>query len=304
MSGRALARRLALAATVLVFLVLVASAWLRHSAAGLGCADWPGCYAAIVDTVETPLPGTVLARLVHRFAASGALVLIGLIAFLALRPAGDYPVERKLAWTALAIALALAALGIWTPGARVPAVAIGNLVGGFALFASLAALSARLREQGPGVAGSAIALVALVVVFAHAMLGGMIGAQFAVTACPPALACPSADFSTLTGSGILDPLRPTSIVDGRARAPAGADALIVLHRLASIAVVVLALAAAWTVRADRARAATIVVCALGALAMGVVATLRQPSLVGTVAHNAFAALLVGALAGAAAARQR
>jgi hypothetical protein len=38
--------------------------------------------------------------------------------------------------------------------------------------------------------------------------------------------------------------------------------------------------------------------------MGVVATLRQPSLVGTVAHNAFAALLVGALAGAAAARQR
>ena len=173
--------------------------------------DWPGCYAAIVDTVETPLPGTVLARLVHRFAASGALVLIGLIAFLALRPASDYPVERKLAWTALAIALSLAALGIWTPGARVPAVAIGNLVGGFALFASLAALSARLREQGPGVAGSAIALVALVVVFAHAMLGGMIGAQFAVTACPPALACPSADFSTLTGSGILDPLRPTRL---------------------------------------------------------------------------------------------
>ncbi|MBK6806764.1 MAG: hypothetical protein IPG84_18930 [Betaproteobacteria bacterium] len=221
MSGRALARRLALAATVLVFFVLVASAWLRHSAAGLGCADWPGCYAAIVDTVETPLPGTVLARLVHRFAASGALVLIGLIAFLALRPASDYPVERRLAWLALAVALALAALGIWTPGARVPAVAIGNLVGGFALFASLAALSARLREQGPGVAGSAIALVALVVVFAHAMLGGMIGAQFAVTACPLRSRArrPTSPRSRGRASSIRCD-RPRSSTAGHARRPA------------------------------------------------------------------------------------
>jgi len=303
MSSRMLARRLAVAATVLVFLVLVASAWLRHSAAGLGCTDWPACYAAIVDTTETPLPGTVLARLVHRFAASGALVLIGLVAFLALRPASDYPVERKLAWGALAIALALAALGIWTPGARVPAVAIGNLIGGFALFASLAALSARLRGAAPSGSGSAIAVVALVVVFAHAALGGMIGAQFAVTGCPPALACPSADFSALGASGILDPLRPLAIVDGHVRAPGGADALVLAHRLASILVLLIALAAAWTVRADRARAATILVCALGAFAMGVAATLRQPSLVGTVAHNAFAALLAGALAGAAAARR-
>ena len=83
----------------------------------------------------------------------------------------------------------------------------------------------------------------------------------------------------------------------------GADALVAAHRLASILVLLIALAAAWTVRADRARAATILVCALGAFAMGVAATLRQPSLVGTVAHNAFAALLAGALAGAATARR-
>ena len=303
MSGRRLACRLSVAATVLVFLVLVASAWLRHSAAGLGCADWPACYAAIVDTSETPLPGTALARLVHRFAASGALVLIGVIVFLALRPAREYPVERRLAWIALAIALGLAALGIWTPGARMPAVAIGNLIGGFALFASLAALSARLRGPAPPASGSSIAVVALAVVFAHAALGGMIGAQFAVTGCPPALACTSADVSTLGATGILDPLRPLAIVGGHVRAPAGADALVSLHRLASIAVVLFALAAAWTVRADRARSATILVCALGALAMGVAATLRQPSLVGTVAHNAFAALLVASLAGAAVAKR-
>ncbi len=301
MDSRRLAGRLAFAAAVLVFMVVVASAWLRHSQAGLGCADWPACYAAIVDTTETPLPGTVLARLVHRIAASGALVLVGILVFLALRPASEYPVERKLAWLALAIALALAALGIWTPGARVPAVAIGNLVGGFALFASLAALSARLRS--PPAAGSTLAKLALAVAFVHLALGGMIGAQFAVTGCPPTLACPAADFSLLSGSGILDPMRPLSIVDGRVHAPAGAGALVALHRLASIAVVVLALAAAWAVRRDGSRAATIAACALGAFAMGVVATLHQPALVGTVTHNAFAALLVASLAGAAVAKR-
>ncbi|CAG1004449.1 hypothetical protein BURK1_03116 [Burkholderiales bacterium] len=303
MNGRRLARRLSVAAAVLVFLVLVASAWLRHSQAGLGCADWPACYGVIVDTTETPLPGTALARLVHRFAATGALVLIAVLAFAALRRADGVQVERRLAWLALAIALALAALGIWTPGARVPAVAIGNLLGGFALFAALAGLSARLRDPVPRGGGSTLALVALAVAFVHVMLGGMIGAQFAVTACPPALSCPAADLSTLAGSGILDPLRAIELVDGRARAPAGADALVVLHRLASIAVVAFALAAAWAVRADRPRAATIAACALGALAMGVAATLRQPTLVGTVMHNAFAALVVAALAGAAAARR-
>ena len=301
MDSRRLAGRLAFAAAALVFMVVVASAWLRHSQAGLGCADWPACYAAIVDTTQTPLPGTVLARLVHRLAASGALVLVGILVFLALRPASEYAAERRLAWLALAIALALAALGIWTPGARVPAVAIGNLVGGFALFASLAALSARLRS--PAAAGSTLAKVALAVVFVHLAVGGMIGAQFAVTGCPPTLACPSADFGTLAGSGILDPLRPLSIVDGHVRAPGGAGALVALHRLASIAVVVLALAAAWTMRADGARASTIAACALGAFAMGVVATLHQPALVGTVMHNALAALLVASLAGAAVAKR-
>lgn len=303
MGRGALARRLSVVATVLVFLVLVASAWLRHSAAGLGCADWPACYAAIVDTTETPLPGTVLARLVHRFAASGALVLIAVVAFLALRPADEYPVERRLAWAALAIALALAALGIWTPGARVPAVAVGNLIGGFALFASLAALAARLRGTARPGGGATVAIVALAGVFLHVALGGMIGAQFAVTGCPPALACPAADLSALVGSGILDPLRPLEVVDGRVVAPGGAGALVVLHRVASLAVVALALAAAWSVRADRSRAATIAACALAAFAMGVAATLAQPALAGTVIHNALAALLVGALAAAAAARR-
>ena len=65
-------RRLALAGVVLAFGVVVLGAWVRLSAAGLGCPDWPGCYGhaspigasghiaaaeAAVPTVSTPSNG-------------------------------------------------------------------------------------------------------------------------------------------------------------------------------------------------------------------------------------------------------
>jgi len=83
---------------------------------------------------------------------------------------------------------------------------------------------------------------------------------------------------------------------------AGGDALIVVHRLASIAVVALAFAVAWALRAQRAIALSVAAAALAALAMGVATTLRQPSLAFTFAHNACAALLIASLATAAARR--
>jgi len=295
-SSAVLARRLAVAAAIAVLLVIVASAWLRHTQAGLGCADWPACYG-VVDPVHAPA-GTVFARLVHRLAASGALILVALIPFLALRSGSGFDAERRLAWLALAIALALAALGIATPGARVPAIAVGNLAGGFALFATLVVLANRLTDERAS-GGAALAFVALVAVALHAATGGMIGAQFALTSCPPALGCPGADLASLAGSGALDPLRPIDVVAGRVRAPDGSPALVMLHRLLSIAVLVLALAAAWSSRSSRRLAWAIAGTALGAAAMGAAATLAQPSLAATLAHNALAACLVASLAAAA-----
>ena len=308
MKGRLFSRRLALGGAAAVFLVIVASAWLRHTQAGLGCPDWPGCYGRLADVSDFAPVGTFFARFVHRLAASTALIVIAMLAFVTLKPKADYAAERRLAWVALALALGLAALGLATAGWQVPAVTLGNLLGGFALFATLAALAACLRdaESRPPPSPHAVTVLAaaLVATFAHAALGGMIGAQFAATACPPALACPGADLATLAGSGILDPARPLTVVDGRVRAPAGADALVLMHRLTSLAVVALALLAAWTVRADRARAFAIAAFAVAALALGAVATLRQPALVATVGHNALAAALVAALAAALAAFRR
>ena len=296
-ADRRIACRLSLVAALGVFCVIVASAWLRHSHAGLACADWPACYASLAGPAEGT-PGTVVARLVHRLAASGALVLILLIPFLSLDRQRDRT-ERRIARVALVIALALAALGIATPDASVAAVAVGNLAGGFALFATLIVLASRLRAAPVATGGRAVASLALAVTCVHVLSGVMIGAQFAATACPPTLACPGADLATLAGAPILDATAPFVVSGGRVVAPPGGAALIVLHRLLSIAVVVLALAAAFAARADRVVAAVIAASALAAAAMGAVATLAQPSLVATQLHNAFAALLVAALAAAA-----
>ena len=39
-------RRLAFTGLLLCFVVVVLGAYVRLSAAGLGCPDWPGCYGA------------------------------------------------------------------------------------------------------------------------------------------------------------------------------------------------------------------------------------------------------------------
>jgi len=295
-NGVVLARRLAVAAAVAVLMVIVASAWLRHSLAGLACAAWPSCYG-VVDPPQA-IPGAFVARLVHRFAASAALILVALVPFLALRARSGFGAERALAWLALAIALGLAALGIATPGARVPAVALGNLVGGFALFATLVVLAARLSDlRAPR--GGALAVAALVFLFVQVITGGMIGAQYALTSCPATFGCPAADLASLARSGAIDPLRPIEIVAGRVQPPDGAAALVVLHRLLAIVALLVTFAAAWSVRGQRWLAAAIVMASLGAALSGAAAALAQPSLAATLAHNAFAAFLVAALAVAA-----
>ena len=40
-------RRLALAAMLLAFCVVVFGAYVRLTDAGLGCPDWPGCYGHV-----------------------------------------------------------------------------------------------------------------------------------------------------------------------------------------------------------------------------------------------------------------
>ena len=132
-----------------------------------------------------------------------------------------------------------------------------------------------------------IALALLLLVFVQAASGGMIGAQYALTACPTLAGCPAFAFGELLAAGALDPFRALSIVDGRVVPPAGAAGLHVLHRALGIAVAVATLALAYRMRRSDPRAALLLLAlAAGALFLGVAAIAGMPSLPMTVLHNA------------------
>jgi cytochrome c oxidase assembly protein subunit 15 len=299
--------RLAVAALVLTFVVVVASATMRH-AQSVGCADWPSCYGRVVPEAQAAASsaGIHVARLVHRLAASAALLAI-LTLLVLTRGRSDLARARTLALAALAVALALAVLGIATPGATLAAVPLGNLLGGFLMIALLAALAGSLASDARFVAAPmssglrAFALALLAALFVQTLAGALIGTQFALPACP-----------TLNGCGAggdiasaLDPFREPVVVEGRVVPPPGASALHVAHRALGLALAVTVLCFARVLRHRTTRGALLLAAlAVASPLTGVLAILDMPSAIATVVHNALAAASIAALAYSAAACRR
>lgn len=299
--------RMAIAAAALTFVVIVASALMRHTQAGLACADWPACYGRIeaLDPDARPASGVRVARLAHRLAATSVLALVLGMLLVAWTQKPAWKCEGRLALVALAVAGALAALGVATPGAKIPAITLGNLLGGYLMLALFAATFAATRLDRDGASGAAapprferpFAVALLALVFAQTAAGGMIGAQYALAACP-ALQCPATLAGSLSAPGAFEPFRTLVIDGGRVTPAADARALHIVHRALGMVVVVSVLSLAWKLRrADRARAWLLLSLALAAPALGVATVLAVPSLWLTVLHNAATAALVAALAG-------
>ena len=140
-------RHLAWCALLAMAVVVGASAWLR-----LAHGPCPDSVRCDVAAAASPSHGTAAVRAAHRVAASTVLVLVvGLLVLARGAPAAGV---RALAWPLLALALALAALGVVTPGSRSAAVMLGNLLGGLSMFALTWALVRRLRERPPPSAGA------------------------------------------------------------------------------------------------------------------------------------------------------
>jgi heme A synthase len=125
----------------------------------------------------------------------------------------------------------------------------------------------------------------------------MIGAQYALTACPALGGCPAYSFGDLLGAGALDPFRALSIVGGHVVPPRNVAGLHVIHRVLGIAVVIATFALAHRMRRiDRHHALLLATLAGVAPLLGTAAIAGMPSLPMTVLHNAAAASLVAALA--------
>ena len=135
-------RRLAWACVLLMLVVTSASAWLRLAQPRSACFDWPACRsadrppaAAVAPTVLGDPRTLAVVRGTHRVAATGVLVVVIVMATLALARPPRRAIAGRYALALLALALALSALGIFTPGSRAAGVLLGNLLGGLLMLA-------------------------------------------------------------------------------------------------------------------------------------------------------------------------
>ena len=184
----AMVRRLATFAALCTFVIVVASAFLRLSAAHQGCSDWPACYGKVTQVADGTEPSAPrrIARLVHRIAAtavSGAIAGLAILCF-TLRPASG--TDRTVAVALLSLIAFLAVLGRWTPtGALLPAITVGNLAGGFGLLALLWWLRLRHSEEHRRAQASSpswlTAAGAVVLLGATAILGALVSSNYAAT---------------------------------------------------------------------------------------------------------------------------
>lgn len=308
-----LLRMLATLGAALVLVVIVSSAYLRLSQAGLSCSDWPACYGNLSHVAQAT-SAQIVARIAHRIAASAVgFVLLALLAVsLTQRP--RLAKQAVIAVLALAVAMMLAGVGaVMSESVRItplPAVTLANLLGGFALLALLVWLRETVRgdpiaRQVPKLAGRtqpmrrvhAFATAALIAVIVQVMLGGFVSAKFAALACPafplcgadaPLFALPAAlnPFATLAVDASGTIVRPPALATLHSAHRAWAH---VVLGLAAILVILLVL--------DGRRRAALLLALLVCLqiALGANAVLGGLPLGIVVAHNVVAAILLATL---------
>jgi len=323
-------RRLALAGVLLAFAVVVLGAYVRLTAAGLGCPDWPGCYGhltpsgALKDAAQGALagapidPGKAWREMMHRYAAGTLALLIAAITALAIGARRQRLVSVAFALTLLATVIVQALLGMLTVTWRLqPLIVTLHLVIGMTTLGMLwwLALSLPMSSWGAASLGGAgrslrggaayianahhLALLGLAALALQIALGGWTSSNYAAIACPDFPTCqgswwPHADF----GSAFAFWHGPTVNYEGGLLAPAARVAIHFTHRLgAVIAAAALTLAAVFTLRQRGLSHARLRAWAvLGALALqlliGISMVLKGFPLWLATAHTAGAALLL------------
>jgi heme a synthase len=318
-------RRLAFTGLVLCLIVVVLGAYVRLTAAGLGCPDWPGCYGAPTPLgigadrsahahfPQTPVNvGKAWREMTHRYAAGTLGLIIAALALLAATRRGRYIIGLRFACALLAILILQASLGMLTVTLRLtPLIVTLHLIFGMTTLALLAWLWLSVNGAGADAARASparpprrLALAALIVLAMQIALGGWTSSNYAATACPDFPTCqgrwwPATDYAQAfvpwTGLGVD---YEGGVLAGPARA-----AIQLTHRLgACAATLMLVLAAYATLKGVSARAprrAAWLVLAFLVLQLIVAVSMVEsgfPLLLAT-AHNAGAALLLLATVG-------
>jgi len=326
-TGRSI-RRLCILGVLLCFAVVVLGAYVRLTAAGLGCPDWPGCYGHLTpagaqaagSTTAFPgqpfEPGKAWREMIHRYAVGTLSVIIVLLTALAISTRRQRVLSVPLASVLLATLIMQAALGMLTVTWRLnPLIVTLHLLFGMTTLALLWWLLLSLprgtiafqveRRAASGRSARSltlarrVALLGLIVLALQIALGGWTSSNYAAVACPDFPTCqnawwPRSDYrhAFVLWHGLnID--YEGGVLDNAARV-----AIHFTHRLgALITTLVLTLAAALVLRLRglsgvRLPAAAVLAALLLQLSLGISMVMRGFPLALATAHTAGAALLL------------
>jgi heme a synthase len=323
-------RKLALAAVLLGFTVVVLGAYVRLTAAGLGCPDWPGCYGHFTPlgaeqsaAAGVVLPGAPLDvakawhEMIHRYAASILVFIIVLIAALAIATRHESAAQVRYAVALLGIIVLQAALGMLTVTWQLkPAIVTLHLLFGMTtlgliwwLWLTLRAADVQrwggysaARRSRSAVRARRLTILALVILGAQIALGGWTSSNYAAVACPDFPTCQGSWWPAMDYAHAFVFWRPLGIdYQGGVLSNPARIAIHFTHRLGALVTACVLAAAAVTVLRQRALKTSRVAaaCVLAALAaqvsIGISMVLRGFPLWLATAHNAGAALTLLAL---------
>jgi cytochrome c oxidase assembly protein subunit 15 len=293
--------------TLLVFVVILLSAYIRLGDAGLGCADWPACFGQIGvhDNRSLAEGGPLLppsaARTFHRVAATLFGFFVLGIVYLAIRQRKHGGPGIVLPFIVLGLTVFLSVLGVVTPSPLIPLVTTGNVLGGMATLALLWWIGLRIQPQTPP-DSAAIQLrpwarLAFVVVAAQIALGAWTSGSFAGPSCTQLGGCEAASVSVQNLARGFEPTRRLERdVQGKVTIDASAPVVHMVHRSGALLTFLYLGWLGWRARTAGGRLRTSGNVMLAMLALQLVLGLAGiatglPLLLVT-AHNAGAALLL------------
>jgi heme A synthase len=286
-------RILAWVLTALSLVILLVSAYIRLGGAGLGCSQWPDCYGEILAGTQSLQTGG--ARILHRSAASLALVLGFVLAWQSQRPK---PIQPAAGYAALLLALMilLTFVGLFSSDPHRAWASFINILGGagLVLLSWRIALAAATGPAAPAVRnGAAVLHSGLGMLVLTIMLGALIGARYAATACPTLPGCSDQYWPAVAGWGALNPF--VTIAAAAPLGDAGGAALHLLHRycaLATLLLLGLGGVRALAHPAGRASAALMLVLLLVQVSLGILTVASGFSLGLAMAHGVCASVLL------------
>ena len=323
--GAAPARRLhalTLLTLFLTFDLVLFGAFTRLTDSGLGCPDWPGCYASAsplgaqgeITAAQSAQPGGPVTHgkawieMVHRYLATAVGVLITVMAAMSWWLRGNRTRIAPTPWWAtltLAWVIGQGAFGALTVTMKLyPAIVTLHLLGGLGLLALLAVQDQAFAPRPlavPRPMRAALWWVAVLVLLQTA-LGGWVSTNYAVLACRDFPTCQGHWWPAMDFAHAFTLRRELGETAAGAYLPFEAlTAIHVVHRLAAVAVLAALAALAWRLHASgdatlRRHAQGLALLALWQLATGLSNVVLGWPLVAAVAHTGGAAGLTLVLA--------